>query len=71
VNRQQEREIKTLLQASGLPWEIKRGKKHRQIVVAGAIVSRVPIVCRGNETGHQHKNVVAAVRRIIRSRSDV
>lgn len=69
MNRQQQREIEAILEESGLPWEIRCGKTHRHVIVAGEIAAKVPGCGKGAERGRAHLNAIASIRRIIRSRN--
>lgn len=60
-------EVLELLEASGLKWELRDGRKHHKLVVAGRLVQVIP---RGRTAVQpkcrQHLNCMAALRRALR-----
>jgi len=68
VNRQLttalSREVRDLLEASGLQWSLENGKRHPKLFVAGRLVLVLP---RSGRTGLTNgRNQIAAVRRAIK-----
>lgn len=57
------KKITELLDATGLPWELKRGKKHIRVLLDGVQIS----VCScDTHTGRDHRQVQAAINRHMR-----
>lgn len=55
-------EIAKALEATGLPWEIREGTKHRKIIIAGRFVTTLPHgKCKVMD--RKTKNVVGHIRR--------
>jgi len=58
------------LEQTGLPWEIKPGKRHRKVLVAGRVVTILPNYSSGGEAGRHEQNAIAAIRRGARGLTD-
>ena len=61
-----EREIATLLAASGVPGEIEPGPRHRKIRIAGKLAGILPGGRLSDEGGPAYHKTLAQVRRAIR-----
>lgn len=58
-------DIRPALDAGGVPWELRPGKKHDRVFVAGRLATVIP---RGHyrEDGLRLRNSIAAIKRIVR-----
>lgn len=54
--------VEKALNATGLPWKITTGKKHRQVRLDGKLVGVLPFTSK-REDPHAIKNVCAQIRR--------
>lgn len=59
--------LREVLEASGLPWHIETGKRHRKLYVGGVLVTVISHG-RGCESPSYIKQTVASVRRHLRDR---
>lgn len=61
-------EVKRALDRTGLPWEIKRGSRHKKIVLAGILIGILPLKRSTSDVpGRSTLNTVAAIRRAART----
>lgn len=58
--------VRDALDATGLPWELRRGKRHQKIILDGRFVGILPHDCA--PTGHQRalKATLTQIRRAAR-----
>lgn len=58
-------DIRPALDAGGVPWELRPGKKHDKVLVAGRLATVLP---RGlyQEDRKRLNNCIASIKRIIR-----
>ena len=57
-------ELEAMLKGSGLEWELRRGKRHAKLIVAGRLVQVLPYgSTRLSAKCRHHLNCVANVRR--------
>ena len=57
------REIEAALKATGLPYEIKIGGKHKKVYLAGRFI---PSICMSPGPRRDAKQVIAAIKRRLR-----
>lgn len=61
------RAITDALEATGLPWAIEHGRKHRKVLVCGRLAGILPTyLSKGGsnpDTGRSTKNLVSQIRR--------
>lgn len=65
-------DVVSLLEGSGLPWEIIPKKRHVFIAISGKVVTKLPLdggVRRSGTGGRAHLNVLGEIRRYLRSQS--
>lgn len=64
MGNRSERHIVQALDATGLPWAITTGKKHRHIRLSGRLVGVLPHKGgNGDADQHARKNVIGQIRR--------
>ncbi len=60
-------ELLSELEASGIPWELEKGKKHYKLRVGGRMAGILPLNGRiQTANAGPLKNTIAQVRRVIR-----
>lgn len=59
------KEIRKLLDASGLPWQVERGGRHFKLRINGRLALVMPM-SDAKDTGMYKRNAVAQVKRFIR-----
>ena len=58
------KDIRRLLDASGIPWEVRKGKRHATLWIAGRPVTAVG----GTPSDHRsHRNTLGRIRRALRA----
>lgn len=59
-----EKKVREALEATGLPWVITTGKKHRHVRLCGRLVAVLPHKGgNGDADQHARKNVIGQIRR--------
>lgn len=59
--------VRELLDASGRPWSVDCGAKHGKLRLEGRLIAIVPRSLRRAEDGPAAQNLLACVRRALRS----
>lgn len=58
------KKVREALEATGLPWDITKGKRHRQVRLCGRLVGVLPHKgVNGDADQHAQKNVIGQIRR--------
>jgi hypothetical protein len=61
--------VRSALDETGLPWELRHGSKHKLIYVDGQMLAILPHGAGGKSRGSHHlDNLMAALRRFCRER---
>jgi hypothetical protein len=60
-------DVRAALEATGLPWIVKIGGRHRKVILAGRMVGILPIASNGGEPmSRARMNLLAQIRRAAR-----
>lgn len=66
-----DKRIVQALDATGLPWAITKGKRHRQVRLCGRLVGVLPHKgVNGDADQHAQKNVIGQIRRAAQEMKD-
>jgi hypothetical protein len=61
-------DVRQLLDASGVEWEVRSGSRHFKVVVGGKLVAILPHAkATARIASRAHQNMVAQIRRALRS----
>ena len=60
-------ELRQILAASGLPWQITNGRKHFKVMIGDRMVA---VLSHGKRLSRADPNMMASVRRIIKEQSE-
>lgn len=67
MSRRLHPEVEALLASSGVPWELRSGRKHHKLFVAGRMVQVVPHGATAIDPKcRAHRNCLASLRRLLR-----
>lgn len=58
-------QVKTMLETSGLSWDIEGGKKHHQLRINGRLVAVLPQNGKWDRPGRDTQNLMRQVRHMI------
>ena len=64
-------DLRAMLDASGVPWQLKQGGRHVKVYVNGRFVAILPnggTRSSAENPGRAHLNIRAAIKRAIRSK---
>lgn len=66
------RPIQRALEATGLPWEVTMGGRHRKVMLAGRFVAILPSNLRGatRMNYRAERNVIAQIKRAAREHKE-